>query len=302
MCLASMTSVPDRSASTHRHVDVAEHPALLAPLPAHGAQLGEAPLVALAAGGDAVAQPVELHGDLAVELVALALLLLQDFVAPGLEGGEALIEPACDAAVEPDGGARQAFEETAVVADEHERRAHGLELALQPFDGWQVEVVGRLVEKQDVRLRRQHARQRGAAGLPAREVRRRLLAREAELLEEIACPIGVVPRREPRLHVGECRGKGRQVRLLRQIADRRRGLDKALAPVLLHQTGGDLEQRRLARAVAAHEAEPLPLSDAELGARQERRAAEGQVDVGQLQEGRSHDPRMLFTREPSPAI
>ena len=66
-------------------------------------QLGEPPLVALAPGGDAVAQPVFLHRDLAAELVLLALFLLQHRVAPGLERREALGPAAGDAAVEPDG-------------------------------------------------------------------------------------------------------------------------------------------------------------------------------------------------------
>src|SRR5690606_7544559 len=41
------------------------------------------------------------------------------------------------------------------------------------------------------------------------------------------------------------------------------------------------------------------LADAELGARQERRAAEGQVDVGQLQERRGHGAQMLSARDGS---
>ena len=68
-------------------------------------QVAEAAHVALAPGGDAVAQPVLLARDLAAELVAVALLLLQDLVAPGLEGGEAAVDPPGHAAVEPDDGA-----------------------------------------------------------------------------------------------------------------------------------------------------------------------------------------------------
>ncbi len=70
-----------------------------------GVQVAQPLLVALAPGGDAVAEPVLLHDDLAAELVALGFLLLQDLVAPGFEVGEALVEHAGDAAVQPDGGA-----------------------------------------------------------------------------------------------------------------------------------------------------------------------------------------------------
>ena len=52
------------------------------------------------------------------------------------------------------------------MADQHQRRAHAADLALQPLDGGQVEMVGRLVEQQDVGLGRQHAGQRGAAASP----------------------------------------------------------------------------------------------------------------------------------------
>ncbi len=45
-----------------------------------------------------------------------------------------------------------------------------LQVALQPGDAFGVEVVGRLVEQQDVGLRQQQARQRHAALLAARQL------------------------------------------------------------------------------------------------------------------------------------
>ena len=45
--------------------------------------------------------------DAAVELVAGKLLGFEDRIAPGLEAGEALVEPPRDAAIEPDGGLRK---------------------------------------------------------------------------------------------------------------------------------------------------------------------------------------------------
>ena len=62
-------------------------------------QFGKPPLVACAPGGDAVAEPVLLHRDLATELVLFGRLLLEKRVAPGLESGEALVQRAGDAAV-----------------------------------------------------------------------------------------------------------------------------------------------------------------------------------------------------------
>ena len=55
---------------------------------AEGTELAEAADVALAPGRDAVAEPVFLAGDLAAELVEVALSFGLDFLAPGLVVGE----------------------------------------------------------------------------------------------------------------------------------------------------------------------------------------------------------------------
>jgi hypothetical protein len=64
-------------------------------------QFGEPSLVARATGGDAVAQPILLHRDLAAELVVLPRLLLEYSIAPRLEGRETLVKGPGNAAVEP---------------------------------------------------------------------------------------------------------------------------------------------------------------------------------------------------------
>ena len=112
-----------------RHRGKSRGPALLAKFRPHRIERPHPALVALAARGDAVAQPVGLGGELAVELVPVALLLLEDGVAPGLEIGKAAIDPARDPAVEPDRCLRQVFQEAPVVADEHEG---GAEAASSP--------------------------------------------------------------------------------------------------------------------------------------------------------------------------
>src|SRR5438132_329352 len=83
--------------------------------------------------------------EVGAELVLFARLLLQHRVAPGLERLEALIEDPGDAAVEPDRGARDALEQPAVVTDQDDTGANSGQLALQPLDTGQVEMVGRLV-------------------------------------------------------------------------------------------------------------------------------------------------------------
>ena len=91
---AAATSRPDKSAcaASSRAVPVA--PRCSRSLAAQRVQLGEPALVARAPGGDAVAQPVLLHRDLAAELVLLAGLLLEYRVAPSLECRETLVQDA----------------------------------------------------------------------------------------------------------------------------------------------------------------------------------------------------------------
>ena len=58
------------------------------------------------------------------------------------------------------------FEQAAVMADQHDAGAHLGQLALQPLDAGQVEMIGRLVEQQDVGKRRQGARQAARRASP----------------------------------------------------------------------------------------------------------------------------------------
>src|SRR6185437_8970922 len=86
--------------------------AIVAPRLPQRLQVRQPAHVALAPSRNAVAQPVLLGLDLACELVLLAFLFGQNLVAPFFEGAEAEIDTARPAAIEPDGRARQVFEET----------------------------------------------------------------------------------------------------------------------------------------------------------------------------------------------
>ena len=77
------------------------------------------------------------------------------------------------------------------------------QLALQPFDAGEVEVVGRLVEQQDVGQRSQHPGQRGAACLSAGQRPEIFLAGKAEFLEQIEGPVSIGSASvEPGLDIG----------------------------------------------------------------------------------------------------
>ena len=72
-----------------------------------------------------------------------------------------------------------------VVADHHDRGAASLQFTFEPFDGGEVEMVGRLVEQENIRRGREHPRQRRAPRLAAGEAPRVLGAGEAERIEHL---------------------------------------------------------------------------------------------------------------------
>lgn len=273
------------------HADAAHRAAHLAPVLAQLVQVAEAADVALAPGGDPVAQPVLLGGDLAVELVLVPLLLLEEGVAPRLEAGEALVDPARLAPVEPDRGPRQGREEAPVVANQHEGRAGALQLDLEPLDRRQVEVVGGLVEKQHVGLGGERLRQCGAPPLAAGELGWILGTREAEALQQVTGAVGRFARRQPGLDEIEGGVEAREVGFLGEVADRRAGLDETAPLVGIDESRGDLHERRLARPVPTDEAGALTRRDGDVGTGDQGRAAESQGDVLEGEErGSGHGP------------
>ena len=87
------------------------------------------------------------------------------------------------AVVELEHRGRHGLEEPAVVRDEDDRGVERSQHALEPLERLDVEVVRRLVEQQQVGLRGERARERGARQLAAGEGRERpveVVVREAE--------------------------------------------------------------------------------------------------------------------------
>ena len=186
----------------------------------------------------------------------------------------------------------------------HDHDAAGilLEVTLQPGDGFRIEMVGGLIEQQNVGLGEQKLGQRDPPFLAAGELGDFGIARRAAQRIERLLDLGIeIPQAlavDLVLQLGHLVGRlvgvvggdlvvavdqrlllrhtlhgvaehvlvGVELRLLRQIAD----LDALGGPGFAHEVfqvaGHDLEQRRLARAVQAH--------DADFGARIER-----QIDV-----------------------
>ena len=143
-------------------------------------------------------------------------------------------------------------------------------------------MVGRLVEQQNVRVRRQGAGQRGAAGFAAGQMRRVFEAGEAQLLDQVAGDIVVILGKETALDIAQGRVVAGKIRLLRQIAHHRARLHEDAARIRLNQFRRYLQKRRFAGAVAPDQRDALAGRHRQVGARQERGAAEGQLDAGKL--------------------
>ena len=291
------------------------------------AVLGEQRLVGVQTGlGLAAARrgvhphPLQLLLDraLAVGLLTLLLgeadlLLLQPARIVALVGNAA-------ATVELEDPPGDVVQEVAIVGDGDDRARVVTQVLLQPGDRLGVEVVGGLVEQQEIGLAQQQPAQRDAAALTAGERGdvgvgggaaervHRVLERRVEIppvdridllldARELVCGlVGVVHRQlveaveqgpdlgDPVLDVPlDVLGRI-QIGLLRQQADGRLGRQLGLAAELGVDSRHDLQQARLAGAVVAEHAD--------LGARIER-----QRDVGEDLLVRRMAPAELVRRE-----
>ena len=181
--------------------------------------------------------------NLPVELVALELLLLELDVPPRLERAKALLKAACAAAIKPDRGAGQVGEQPLVMADERERRAARSEARLQPFDRDEIEVIGRLVEQQDVGFDVQHPDQGRPPRFAARETAGIGGGIEPKLGHHRSRRMGVVHFAQAGEHIVERGPEARNVGLLRQIGEARRRLDEARSPVRRRLSRSDPKKR-----------------------------------------------------------
>ena len=116
--------------------------------------------------------------DEALELLALAVLVglgLEELLVAGLALGEVVVQRAVvagdGAAVDLDGDFGDGAEQVAVVRDEGQRALEAAQETLQPLHGGEVEVVGGLVEEEELGFGGQHAGELGAHAPAAGEGR-----------------------------------------------------------------------------------------------------------------------------------
>ena len=220
-------------------------------------------------------------------------------------------------------------EEVAVVGDQQQRARIAREPVLEPQHGVEVEVVGGLVEQQQLGARHQRLREVEAHAPAAGKARHRIAVtriRDAESREELgrACPCGVAADRleamvqlgdqvpvvrlrglgggEGRLDLAQLgvavehvlarwRGDGR--RLLRDVGDapRRRQLD--VARLRCQFAAQQREQRRLAAAVGADHAHFLPGVHGQRRVLDEARGTARERDVAQADHDGAAQPALM---------
>ncbi len=156
------------------------------------------------------------------------------------------------------------------MRDEDHRAFEVLERGDQHVLGRQVEVVGRLVQHEEIGRIEEHARHHEPRLLAAGERPDPLVdlvARELEGAQQAADQAhGLV--REVLLQLledGDVRVQQIQ-RLLGEVAQLDAGADGDVARVGLQRAGHHAQQRRLARAVAAHDRPPLAALDRQVQA------------------------------------
>ena len=155
-------------------------------------------------------------------------------------------------------------EEIAVVGHHEQRQARAAEIALEPHRHVEVEVVGRLVEDEEVGLRQQCPRQCHAFLLAAAQLPHGLRqVADAQLGEHLSCP-----QRPFFAGIGAKAGVehlliGLEMGLLLEVAQPDVVVEHDATVVVTLVTGDDLEQCRLTGAVAGNESHLLTGVDGE---------------------------------------
>ena len=160
-------------------------------------------------------------------------------------------------------------QKVAVVAHHHAREGRAREQFFQPQNAFEIQVIGGLVQKQQVGLQRQLARNRQAP-LPAAGERFRAHAaiRETRAAQRKVDPRGAlqIVQTLPRDRFGDdfgCRAAGFEFGLLRHVAHARVAAHGDGAGIGLDLPGQNLKQRGFARAVRSNQAQPFAIGNAE---------------------------------------
>ena len=194
----------------------------------------------------------------------------------------------------PDGG-RHFVQKVAVVGDHHQRAAIALQLVLQPLDHLVVQMVGRLVQDQQIAWRQQCCCQGCSLALPAGQGLRhhgRIL--DAQLFQH-RCRFALdIPEFLILFyiadHILQDAPLGVKNRILRKIRDLEPVSPYDLPLVRFQCAGHDREQRRFAGAVDADHADAVIFVNSLRHVLQDRCVAEGYSDPLQSHQNHAMPP------------
>jgi hypothetical protein len=156
---------------------------------AHGLQCPHPALVAGAAGLDPLADPHLFLSKLFVEQLVGALLREQLLFAVPDKATVVAVPHAQVAAIQLGDTVGDVLQEAPVVGDEHQRAAETAQLFFQPGDGENIEVVGGLVQQQDVRVAHQRLGQGDTPAPAARQLAHGCLRGQLQLADHGLDPL-----------------------------------------------------------------------------------------------------------------
>ena len=167
------------------------------------------------------------------------------------------------------------------MADQDKGLAGAGKFSLQPFDGLNVQMVGRLVQQHKFRRLGHQFGQRGPAPLAARSGRNRHIGAEFQPLGHHIHLVSLLLGQTAGRVISQS-GKARDVGVLLHIADADAGGHDARAAVRQDEPGHHLHQGGLARAIAAHQRHPVARLDHEVKLVENWIAAKGQRNLREL--------------------
>ena len=222
--------------------------------------------------------------DLAIQLVTRLILFGPNGFAPLFKAVKPGFAAAHLTPVDPVGGFGQSAQEGAVMADQHIGAAGRFQLGLQPFDGLDVQMVGRFVQEHQLRRLGHEFGQGRPPPLTARGGGDRRFGVELQPLGHdghlIAFAIGQAAGR-----VIAQGGIARQIGVLLHISHGHTGRHNAQTRIRLDQPRHHLHQGGLARSIAPHQRNPVAGLHHKVKVVEDRIATEGQGNAGKLKKG-----------------
>ena len=263
----------------HVEIDAAGLFNLIAPFGPQLLQFAQPSHIAFAPGSYAFVQPFGFFFDFFVEVMLLNQLLIDNLLLPLFKKLKAFVVAMHNAAVKPESRLRGIVEKHPVVRNQHHRPVKGFDDFLKFFDGRHVEVVGRFVQKQNVRFRNQRLSQGGLAFFAAGSACHRLLLQNAQLPDKnvglVFQPV-FVGRQSGQHHVAQG-GKPAEVGVLRHIGDFGSRLNENFSVIGFQFSGNNFQQGGLSAAVAPHQADFVSPVDVEFHIAKQLIVAKGQT-------------------------